>query len=294
MRVTATSAFISALVPFSVAADATADSDRKLHFPAKFLEEFVRPATADEAAVYIVSLMSEDERQLFLSTPEDALVRFHIGLGTGIRNKFGLGDGNAALTDSMGRMHPESMSAEIIRKVWAKVRSDAGRDVVDKVEAIERTLRKIVLPNENYRWSGSPLRDKHRLTTVGELAADMNAAVDAFFSRGDSAPFARIRIEAVGRESAQISIRNGRLKPMSNTLAPQSLAELLGQLGPPPFGRHAVIYQDSVVRIFEWDALEKEPDKAAEPTPTAVTSPAGRTRASRSRGSSMTLGEERS
>ena len=281
MKVTTVIVLILADVAFSISVGAAAESERKLHFPAKFLEEFVRPSTADEAAAYIVARMSEDEKQLFLSTAEDALGRFHIGLGTGIRNMFGLWGGNAALRVSMGPMHPESMSAEIIRRVWSRVRADAGSDVAGRVDAIERTLRSISLPNENYQWSDSPLRDKHRLTTVAALVGDLNAAAAEFFSREGSDKFTRVRIEAVGVGAAQVWIRNGRFKPMSRALAPQSFAELLGQLGP-PFGRYFILYQDSAVRIFEREAVEEKktelkievhqpPNQPVQPTPGSVT-----------------------
>lgn len=254
----------SILLSVPILAEPTSGPHRQLHLPAKFLAEFVRPATADEAASYVVSLMSADERQLFLSTPEDALIRFHIGLGTGIRNRFGLWSRNMALRDSMGFMHPDDMSAEIIRRVWQKVRSDAGRDAVARIDALERTLRRILLPNQNYEWSDSPLRDKHRSTTVESLVADMNTAADDFFSREDSRVFTRVRLEAVGVGPARIWIRSGRFLPMSETLAPQSFAELLGQLGP-PFGRFLVLYESPFVRIFASDAKEPNSERSAAP-----------------------------
>ena len=58
------------------------------------------------------------------------LIQYHFGWGMGIRNSFGLWQGNTKLLESCGggkRIHPRDCSMIIIEAVWARVHgSDAG------------------------------------------------------------------------------------------------------------------------------------------------------------------------
>jgi hypothetical protein len=62
----------------------------------------MQPTTLDEAVAHLVSVLSEEDKATVRDTPEDDLIRFHHGWGTGIRNGFGLWGGNPELLASCG------------------------------------------------------------------------------------------------------------------------------------------------------------------------------------------------
>jgi len=82
------------------------------------------PATVDEAAERIISGMSDEDKALVRSTKRDDLLMFHHGWGTGIRNDFGLWQGNTALLESCGPIHPDGCSMVIIERVWERLQED--------------------------------------------------------------------------------------------------------------------------------------------------------------------------
>ena len=81
------------------------------------------PRTVDEAVDRILWTLPDEDRELVKNTPEKALIQFHHGWGTGIRNSFGLWAGNTELLKSCGSedMHPDSASMVIIRAVWQRL-----------------------------------------------------------------------------------------------------------------------------------------------------------------------------
>jgi len=53
--------------------------------------------------------------------PEEQLIRFHHGWGTGIRNEFGLWKGNKELLADCHAEHPDDASMVIIQAVWERL-----------------------------------------------------------------------------------------------------------------------------------------------------------------------------
>ena len=75
------------------------------------------PTTVDEAVDRLLAFLSPESLQTIREA--DSVLRFHFGLGTGIRNQFGLWDNNDALKASClrwkgddDRSYPELLDAE--------------------------------------------------------------------------------------------------------------------------------------------------------------------------------------
>lgn len=82
------------------------------------------PKTLTQAVDRLLTGWSEESRQIFRDTPRDELLRrYHHGLGTGIRNDFGLSRGNTALLADCGHweMHADAASSVILQAVWNKL-----------------------------------------------------------------------------------------------------------------------------------------------------------------------------
>lgn len=84
------------------------------------------PKTVEEAAQRILETMSEEDRKRVRETHRQDLIRFHHGWGSGIRNAFGLWQGNTALLESSGCVHPDDCSMVIIERVWEKLQAESG------------------------------------------------------------------------------------------------------------------------------------------------------------------------
>lgn len=80
------------------------------------------PKTLDEAVARLLSVLSEESKQVVRETSEADLIRFHFSWGQGIRNDFGLWRGNRELLASCGHVHPDDASMVIIKAVWKRLR----------------------------------------------------------------------------------------------------------------------------------------------------------------------------
>ncbi len=84
------------------------------------------PRTVEEAVDRLLSSMSEKDKQSFKNTPEKDLIMFHFGLGTHIRNEFGLWQGNTELLKSCEKesyfVDPDDASSIIIEALRKKLR----------------------------------------------------------------------------------------------------------------------------------------------------------------------------
>lgn len=85
------------------------------------------PKSVDEAVQHIVSKMSPEDLRLVRDTPREDLIRFHHGWGTGIRNSFGLWQGNRELLESCGGGHPDDCSMVIIEAVWERLQTQENK-----------------------------------------------------------------------------------------------------------------------------------------------------------------------
>ena len=83
------------------------------------------PRTVGAAVDTILAHLDEKSKATVRSTAEGDLIRFHHGWGTGIRNAFGLWQGNADLLSSCGGagIHPDDCSMVIIHQVWKRLQT---------------------------------------------------------------------------------------------------------------------------------------------------------------------------
>lgn len=86
------------------------------------------PKTLEEATARLISEMSEADKKTVRETRKEDLIWFHMGWGTGIRNDFGLWQGNHALLKSCGKRHPDDASMVIIENVWMKLNKQGGAE----------------------------------------------------------------------------------------------------------------------------------------------------------------------
>lgn len=88
------------------------------------------PQTVSEAVDRLLSGMSPAGREEFAGLSEDNLIMLHFGMGMGIRNQFGLWEGNDALLGDCAAakglsgefswlsMHPDDASTIILTALW--------------------------------------------------------------------------------------------------------------------------------------------------------------------------------
>jgi hypothetical protein len=83
------------------------------------------PKTLDEAVDDIISKTKKEEILTIINTPRTSLIKYHHSWGAGIRNAYGLWQGNPKLTRSAcgGDCHPDTASMKIIEAVWDKLQS---------------------------------------------------------------------------------------------------------------------------------------------------------------------------
>lgn len=77
------------------------------------------PMTVEEAVNRILSELPEEDVEIIRNTPSALdMVRFHHGLGTWVRNTFGLWEGNKELFRSCGLEDPDGVSYIILAALW--------------------------------------------------------------------------------------------------------------------------------------------------------------------------------
>jgi len=70
--------------------------------------------TVDQASEEIIeSLLETNNLEKFKNTKRDERVKYHMRLGRGIRNNFGLWHGNLPLLLRTGKLHPDNASQVI-------------------------------------------------------------------------------------------------------------------------------------------------------------------------------------
>jgi hypothetical protein len=76
------------------------------------------PKTVKEAVALILSEMSGRDKLIVRNTKKEDLIKFHLGWGNEIRNRYGLWEGNDALMKDAKVIHPDSVSTVIMDAVW--------------------------------------------------------------------------------------------------------------------------------------------------------------------------------
>jgi len=98
-----------------------AEAESPAAAPPSLAESVAWPTTVKDAAERVAEQLDADSKERLQSTKKEDLISYHFGLGTGIRNDFGLWRGNGELLKSCGDgefVHPDSCSMIIIKAVW--------------------------------------------------------------------------------------------------------------------------------------------------------------------------------
>ena len=82
------------------------------------------PATVDAAVHRLLAMLPEADKVGIAAKSQDELIELHFGLGTWIRNNFGLWQGNAALAQDAGTNEPDDIAGVIIEALWNHLRGD--------------------------------------------------------------------------------------------------------------------------------------------------------------------------
>ena len=81
------------------------------------------PRTLDEAVTRILSNMSDADKRYIKGSYKETLINHHHGWGMGIRNSFGLWQGNDALMADCRAVFADDASWVIIEAVWQRLQT---------------------------------------------------------------------------------------------------------------------------------------------------------------------------
>lgn len=84
------------------------------------------PTTIEEAIRRLRQQLPAAELARIAALPEDDLIWLHFGLGTAIRNDFGLWAPDSPLLRATGKDHADDAAAVIVRTLWCELKSGGG------------------------------------------------------------------------------------------------------------------------------------------------------------------------
>lgn len=85
------------------------------------------PMTVEEAVDRILVELPEEDKEVIKNKPSDFdMIFYHHGLGTWVRNKFGLWQDNEELLRSCGCGQADDASSVILRALWQKLQGEAS------------------------------------------------------------------------------------------------------------------------------------------------------------------------
>ncbi|WP_027156512.1 DUF6794 domain-containing protein [Methylobacter luteus] len=80
---------------------------------------FIRPLeTVDEAVDRLMVILEDEHKAAIAIMQENELIGLHFGLGSAIRNAFGLHEPDSKLLESCGVAHPDDAAGTIIQVLW--------------------------------------------------------------------------------------------------------------------------------------------------------------------------------
>lgn len=79
------------------------------------------PQTIELTVGVLPERLAAGEKVKIAAMSRDDLINLHFGLGTSIRNDFGLWCGNTALLESTGNSHPDDAAMAIIEALWHRL-----------------------------------------------------------------------------------------------------------------------------------------------------------------------------
>jgi hypothetical protein len=84
------------------------------------------PTTVEEAIRRLRQQLPAAELARIATLPEDDLIWLHFGLGTAIRNDFGLWAPDSPILRATGKDHADDAAAFIVRTLWRELRNGGG------------------------------------------------------------------------------------------------------------------------------------------------------------------------
>ena len=85
------------------------------------------PLTVDDATALILARMSEADKAVLRKKKNNGLIQYHFGWGMGIRNEFGLWEGNYSLMSDCRTEDPDEASLVIIQAVWQRLKAQSRK-----------------------------------------------------------------------------------------------------------------------------------------------------------------------
>jgi len=84
------------------------------------------PTTTSQAVMLITEELTDDDRSAIGNLRYRDMIQFHHGLGTYVRNRFGLWRGNTELLKSTGKDHPDDASQVILEQLYTHLANTSG------------------------------------------------------------------------------------------------------------------------------------------------------------------------
>ena len=85
------------------------------------------PQTVDQAVGVLLGLLPDDEKTKIAAISQDDLAAVHLGLGTWIRNNFGLWSQNRGLLESARAQAPDNAAVVIIEALWRRLQEETPK-----------------------------------------------------------------------------------------------------------------------------------------------------------------------
>lgn len=177
-----------------------------------------QPKSKEEAVSVLKQKLSEEDLNKLGDSTRDNLVKYHFGLGTYIRNAFGIWGGNKALWDDLTGgepMHPDNLSGIIIEALWVDLKKQRGN--YEEYLALEKLYSTLEI-------EAFPIREMH----PEKIAALLDKHVDAALQNKHLDPD-KLNLVLKGVDPER---KDARVKSLS----------LLKEWGKPP--REKVLLQD--------------------------------------------------
>ncbi|WP_347990100.1 DUF6794 domain-containing protein [Methylomonas sp. AM2-LC] len=83
--------------------------------------EIAPPTTIDSAVDRLLIILTDEDKSKISSIDQDNLINLHFGLGTMIRNAFGLHESDSALIASCNHLNADDVSMIIIKQLWQRL-----------------------------------------------------------------------------------------------------------------------------------------------------------------------------
>lgn len=185
-----------------------------------------KPKSVDEAVqVLKTKWLQPKDRDWILRNPKDQVRSgLYMGVGTAVRNQFGLWGDNQPLHDSCGMKDPEGCSVVILDRLWESVRADADSALVHQLDCQFQLAHAIHVS----------LKGINRSTTRGmirSLQSQIDSQLAALKSSGTTPCQSSLRLDVAGKPDLDCFAVAPHRNEERNYWADLPLDRALGVLG---------------------------------------------------------------